>query len=88
MFFFLFSTKDYNAIKEKNDKLNQLVDNQNETVKLCLSCKEHEVTIGRLQQTLLKLNEQYDTIKLQYQRLLSAQYTPRGCPKSGKYDYN
>jgi hypothetical protein len=45
-------------------------------------CQEHEITITRLQQTLLKLNEQYDAIKSQYQRLLSTQHTPK---ISGKY---
>ncbi|CAF0722770.1 unnamed protein product [Rotaria sordida] len=73
---------EYVAIKEKADELDQLLNEQNQTVKSCLSCKEHEVTISRLQQTLIKLNKQYDTIKSQYQRLLSTQYTPIGISKS------
>jgi len=47
-------------------------------------CQEHEITIVRLQQTLLKLNEQYDTMKSQYQRLLSVQHTPKIFSKSGQ----
>lgn len=49
-------------------------------------CQEHEITITRLQQTLLKLNEQYDIMKSQYQQLLSAQYTPKIFSKSGEYN--
>jgi hypothetical protein len=73
-------------MKEKNDKLNHLVNDQNRTVQGCLSCKEHEMTIARLKQTLFNLNEQYDTIKLQYQRLLLTEYTPIVLSKGGEYD--
>ncbi|CAF0762633.1 unnamed protein product [Rotaria sp. Silwood1] len=72
-------------MKEKADKLDQLLDNQNQIIKSCQSCKEHEITISRLQQTLIKLNEQYDIIKSQYQRLLSRQYTSIGISEP-KYD--
>ncbi|CAF3558436.1 unnamed protein product [Adineta steineri] len=58
---------EHTTLKEKYDKLDQLFNNQN----LCRSCNEHEVTIMKLQQTLSKLNEQYETTKSQYQRLLS-----------------
>jgi RNA recognition motif-containing protein len=85
IFFFLFI--EYTSIKEENDKLNQLLDNQNKIINSCLMCQEHEITIARLQQTLLKLNEQYDTIKSQYQRLLSTQQTPIILSKPGKYNY-
>jgi hypothetical protein len=37
-------------------------------------CEEHQTTIIRLQQTLSKLNDQYETIKLQYQRIISTQH--------------
>lgn len=66
-FFVLF--KEYTSIKEENEKLNE----QNKTINSCLMCQEHEITISRLQQTLLKLNEQYDRIKSQYQRLISTE---------------
>jgi hypothetical protein len=78
--------KEYAAMKEKNEKLNHLVNDQNRTVQGCLSCKEHEMTIARLKQTLFNLNEQYDTIKLQYQRLLLTEYTPIVLSKGGEYD--
>ena len=42
----------------------------------CRMCEDHQTTIIRLQQTLSKLNDQYETIKSQYQRLISAEHTP------------
>jgi hypothetical protein len=82
-----FSFEEFASIEDKNKKLNQLLDDQNRIKNSCLLCKEHEVTIGRLQQTLTKLNEQYDTIKSQYQRLLSTQYTPAVSRKPDEYNY-
>ncbi len=67
---FFVSSKEYMTIKTENEKLNQLLNSSQ-------ICQEHEMTIVRLQQTLLKLNEQYETIKSQYQRLISIQqHTP------------
>ncbi|CAF4512518.1 unnamed protein product [Rotaria sp. Silwood1] len=60
----------------------QLRNKENDCVILQM---EHEITISRLQQTLIKLNEQYDIIKSQYQRLLSRQYTSIGISEP-KYD--
>jgi hypothetical protein len=68
---------EYTTIKEENEKFNQ-----NKLINSCRMCKEHEITIIRLQQTLSKLNEQYETIKSQYQRLIS---TPPTSVKLGKY---
>ncbi|CAF3460937.1 unnamed protein product [Rotaria socialis] len=78
---------EYATIKEKVDKLNQflLLNDQNKTIHSCLSCKEHKVTIDRLQHRFIKLNEQYDKINSQYQQLLEIQYTPIAFSKS-KHD--
>jgi hypothetical protein len=64
---------EYATIKEENEKMNQ---------NSCRMCKEHQTTIIRLQQTLSKLNDQYETIKSQYQRLISTEHKPT---KLGKY---
>jgi hypothetical protein len=71
-------------LKVKHEQLTQLYE-KTTVVTPCQSCQEHGATIAKLEKTLARLYEQYDTIQMDYQRILAMQQTPTVQLKSGKF---